>query len=91
MQLVRVEGRDRVRIRIWERGAGETLASGSSACAVAAACVRLGYTGRAMAVVMEGGLLSIAVGEDWALRMTGPAVIVYRGVLAAAFVAALSA
>jgi diaminopimelate epimerase len=90
VQLARVEGRDRVRVRVWERGAGETLASGSSACAVAAACVRLGYTERAVTVVMDGGHLAIEVGDDWNLGMTGPAVLVYRGVLAPSFVAALS-
>ena len=90
VQIARVEGRDRVRARIWERGAGETLASGSSACAVAAACVRLGYTGRAVTVLMDGGQLAIEVGAGWELRMTGPAVLVYRGVLAPSFVATLS-
>jgi diaminopimelate epimerase len=89
VQLARVEGHDRVRVRVWERGAGETMASGSSACAVAAACVRLGRTGRAVTVVMDGGALAIEVGERWDLRMTGPAVLVYRGVLASSFVATL--
>ncbi|MCI0347745.1 MAG: diaminopimelate epimerase [Chloroflexi bacterium] len=90
VQLVRVEGRDRVRVRVWERGAGETLASGSSACAVAAACVRLGYTERSVVVSMDGGRLSVEVGADWELRMTGPAVLVYRGVLTSSFVAQLA-
>jgi len=89
VQLAHVEGSDRVRVRVWERGAGETLASGSSACAVAAACVRLGYTGRTVTVVMEGGDLVIDVGERWEIRMTAPAVLVYRGVLAAAFTVGL--
>jgi diaminopimelate epimerase len=90
VQLARVEGRDRVRVLVWERGAGETLASGSSACAVAAACVRLGHTGRCVTVLMEGGTLLIEVGADWQIRMTGPAVLVYRGVLAASLVAELA-
>jgi len=87
VQLVRVEGRDRVRVRVWERGAGETLASGSSACAVAAACVRLGRTSRTVTVVMDGGVLRVEVGEDSHVRLTGPATLVYRGTLAAGFVA----
>jgi len=90
VQLARVEGPDRVRVRVWERGAGETLASGSSACAVVAASARLGYTGRQVTVIMDGGRLAIEVGNDWGLRMTGPATLVYRGVLAASFASGLS-
>jgi diaminopimelate epimerase len=72
---------------VWERGAGETLASGSSACAVAAACVRLGYTDRAVTVVMDGGLLHLQVDDDdYRIQLSGDATIVYRGTLAAAFV-----
>ena len=89
VQFARVEAPDRVRIRIWERGAGETLASGSSACAVAAACARLGYTRGAVTVCMDGGALGVEVGDDWRIRMSGPAELVYRGMLAAAFVAQL--
>ena len=91
VQVARVDAPDRVRVRIWERGAGETLASGSSACAVAAACVRLGYTGRTVTVVMDGGALRVEVGDGWTIRMTGPAMVVYRGTLAASFVARLDA
>jgi diaminopimelate epimerase len=89
VQVARVEAPDRARIRIWERGAGETLASGSSACAVAAACARLGYTRGAVTVCMDGGALGVEVGDDWRIRMSGPAELVYRGTLAAAFVAQL--
>jgi len=89
VQFAQVVGRDEVRIRIWERGAGETLASGSSACAVAAACVRLGLTGPDVAVEMPGGTLRIHVGESFFLRMTGPATEVYRGEFSAEFVEAL--
>jgi diaminopimelate epimerase len=91
VQLVRVEGLDRVRARIWERGAGETLASGSGACAVAAACVRLGRTERRLTVGMDGGTLDVAIDDAWEIRMTGPAVLVYRAVLRPSFVAALTA
>ncbi|MDR7617024.1 MAG: diaminopimelate epimerase, partial [Armatimonadota bacterium] len=75
-----------VRIRIWERGAGETLASGSSACAVAAACVRRGLTGRQLRVEMDGGVLWVSVDEGFRLRMAGPASQVYAGELAPEFV-----
>ena len=80
VQFARVCGPAAVEARIWERGAGETLASGSSACAVAAAAVHhgrlLGPTdadgGRQVAVSMPGGLLRVWVGPGLALRQRGP-------------------
>ncbi|MDR5682794.1 MAG: diaminopimelate epimerase [Armatimonadota bacterium] len=89
VQFAQVLSADRVRIRIWERGAGETLASGSSASAVAAACVRRGLTDRRVVVEMDGGVLSIEVKEGYALRMTGPASEVYAGEMSAEFVKTL--
>jgi diaminopimelate epimerase len=86
VQLARVVGEHRVRVRVWERGAGETLASGSSACAVAAACVRLGYTDRTVTAVMDGGLLHLQVDHAYRIQLSGDATIVYRGTLAAEFV-----
>ncbi|MCS7235959.1 MAG: diaminopimelate epimerase [Armatimonadota bacterium] len=86
VQFAQVLGPDRVRIRIWERGAGETLASGSSACAVAAACVRRGVAGPHVQVEMDGGVLQVSVEEGFRLRMSGPAEEVYAGELAAEFV-----
>jgi diaminopimelate epimerase len=91
VQFARVLGPDRVRIRIWERGAGHTLASGSSACAVAAACVRRGLTGRELQVEMEGGVLQVSVDERYRLRMAGPAAEVCRGELSREFVQTLRA
>ena len=87
VQLARVVGPRRVRVRVWERAVGETLASGSSACAVAAACVRLGYTDRAVTVVMDGGLLHLQVDEGYRVQLSGDTTLVYRGTLAAAFAA----
>lgn len=59
--------------RIWERGAGETRASGSSSCAVAAAAVRTGrLTPGRVWVAMEGGTLGVDVAPDFALRLVGP-------------------
>ncbi len=72
VQFARVKSRREVAIQIWERGAGWTLASGSSSCAVAAACVRTGRTDRDLTVAMPGGSLGILVGSDWAIRMRGP-------------------
>jgi diaminopimelate epimerase len=79
VQLARVRSRGAIDALIWERGAGETRASGSSSCAVAAAARRLGYVDPKVDVHMPGGKLRIEIGEDWAVRMTGPATPVYRG------------
>jgi diaminopimelate epimerase len=71
-------GRDRFRIRIWERGAGETLACGTGACAVAVAAHLSGRAGSRVEVVSRGGTLIIEIADDLALRKTGPAAYVYR-------------
>jgi diaminopimelate epimerase len=71
VQLVRVRDRRTVEALIWERGAGWTLSSGSSSCAVAAACVRAGLTDRQLKVVMPGGTLDVIVHEDWRLEQIG--------------------
>jgi diaminopimelate epimerase len=80
VQLARAVGRAAVEVRIWERGAGYTLASGSSSCAAAAAAVRTGRcdAGR-IDVTMPGGTLSVHVRGDWTLRLEGPAAEVFRG------------
>ena len=89
VQFARVHARDALDILIWERGAGYTLASGSSSCAAAAAAVRNGLCdhGR-VRVRMPGGELVIEVRPDWSLRLAGPVEEVYRGTLSAEFVAA---
>jgi diaminopimelate epimerase len=76
----------RVAILIWERGAGVTMASGSSACAVAAAAVRKGLADRDVTIEMPGGNLRISVAEDWSIRMAGPAVEVYAGTFSEPFI-----
>ncbi len=91
VQFARVISRSEVGILIWERGAGYTLASGSSSCAVAAACVRHGLTDRDVRITMPGGVLEVSVGPDWSLRMAGPASEVARGAFSPEVVAALRA
>lgn len=71
-QFIRLLSRSRVEARIWERGAGETQASGSSSCAIAAAMVRLDLMDRTVEVVMPGGSLHVQVGANWSLTLTGP-------------------
>ncbi|MGV3720865.1 MAG: diaminopimelate epimerase [Actinomycetota bacterium] len=73
-------GPDRFRIRIWERGAGETLACGTGACAVAASAFLTGRAGRRVEVESRGGVLVVEIAADLSLRMTGPAAYSYRGV-----------
>jgi diaminopimelate epimerase len=86
VQFARVHGRDVVEIMIWERGAGWTLASGSSSCGVAAAAVRNGLCdhGR-IRVRMPGGELIVHVRPDWSLRLEGPVEEVCTGILSAEF------
>jgi diaminopimelate epimerase len=89
VQFIRVVDRGTVQALIWERGAGWTLSSGSSACAVAAACVRAGLTERALRVVMPGGTLEVIVGPDWDLEQIGFAQELAVGRLSRELVAAL--
>lgn len=71
VQFAKVISEKEVDILIWERGAGYTLASGSSSCAVAAVMVKKGLTDRKLAVKMPGGTLQIEIDEDWNIRMEG--------------------
>ncbi len=90
VQFASVEPRDRVAILIWERGAGYTLASGSSACAVAAAAVKNGFCDHGWVTVrMPGGELTIEVRPDWTLRLQGPVEEVCSGTLSPDLVAAI--
>jgi diaminopimelate epimerase len=84
VQLARVVAPDRIEMLIWERGAGETSASGSSSCAVVAAAYALGRVGRDVTVQMPGGTLSVHIGEDGVLHLRGPAQGICRGQLMAA-------
>jgi diaminopimelate epimerase len=71
VQFAKVLSRNEVEILIWERGAGYTLASGSSSCAVAAIMVKKGLTDRKLRVKMPGGTLQIEIDESWNIRMEG--------------------
>jgi len=78
VQLCEVIDRARVRAEIWERGAGYTLASGTSASAVAAACMRRGLVDDQVTVQMPGGDLAVRRGAGGNLVQSGPARRVYR-------------
>ena len=71
LQLMKVTDRTHLQIEIYERGAGYTLASGTSACAAAAAAYRMGLTEKNVEVSMPGGTLSVETDADYNIRMTG--------------------
>lgn len=75
--------RNRLRLRVWERGAGITLACGTGACAALVAAVRRNLTDRAATVVVDGGELEIEWMKDGHVIMTGPAAISFTGELPA--------
>ncbi len=81
VHFVQVLGPDEARVRVWERGAGATLACGTGACAVAVAGVETGRLARRSTIRLPGGPLTIEVGEDRRVRMTGPAETVFEGSL----------
>jgi len=74
-------GKDRLRLRVWERGAGLTRACGSGACAAAVAAARRGLTGRRVEVVLDGGSLTLEWLENGHVEMTGPVATAFHGEL----------
>lgn len=81
VQFLQVLDRANIRIEIWERGAGYTLASGSSSSASAAVAHRLGLVDKKVTVHMPGGTIGIEIGEAFAIRMTGSVTRVGEGTL----------
>jgi diaminopimelate epimerase len=82
VQFMKVLDRRNIQIEIWERGAGHTLASGSSSSAAAAVAHRLGRCDRDISVHMPGGVIAIEIGDDFAIRMTGAVTKVCEGIIA---------
>lgn len=78
-EFIEVLGRDRVRMRVWERGAGETLACGTGACAVFVACVLNKWTGPKAIIELRGGELEVEWAEDGMIYKTGAAEFVFSG------------
>ncbi|MBS0572073.1 MAG: diaminopimelate epimerase [Proteobacteria bacterium] len=85
VEFASLTGPDRLRMRVWERGTGVTLACGSGACATAVAAHRRGLTGRRVTLDLDGGTLGIDWRDD-GVWMTGPVALVFEGQLSAAFV-----
>jgi diaminopimelate epimerase len=82
--FAQVTAPDRMRLRVWERGAGLTLACGSGACAALVAAVRRGLTKRKAALTLDGGTLEIEWLDNGHVLMTGPTAISFRGKIDAA-------
>ena len=80
VQVVERVGQDHLRMRVWERGVGMTLASGSSSCAVAVAAARRALTGRTVQIDLDGGCLTVDWRDD-GVWMTGPTAHVFSGTL----------
>ena len=82
VEFINIVNKDNIKMRVWERGSGETLACGTGACASVVAAVLNGYTERNVNVELLGGVLEIEWNEnDNHVYMTGPAVTVFDGVL----------
>ena len=80
VEFAQVLDRGRIRMRVWERGVGITLACGSGACATAVAAIRRGLTGRKVELLLDGGALIIEWREeDGHVLMTGPTAMPFRG------------
>lgn len=81
VQFLKVRDRQNIQIEIWERGAGYTLASGSSSSAAAAVAHKLGFVDRSVTVHMPGGQIGIEIGDDYSIMMTGTVNKVAEGTL----------
>ena len=80
VEFVEIIGINKIKVRVWERGVGETLACGTGACATAVACNLNGLTDRKVNIELLGGTLNIEWNEtDNHVYMTGPAVTVFEG------------
>lgn len=81
VEFVQVIDKNTLRMRVWERGSGVTMACGTGACASAAAAVSKGYcpANEKISVILDGGTLEIEVLDDFSVIMTGPAETVYEG------------
>ncbi len=80
VEIAAITGKNKIRMRVWERGVGITRACGTGACAVAVAAVRKGLTGRKVSVELDGGILDIEWrASDNHVLMTGAVAEVYRG------------
>jgi diaminopimelate epimerase len=81
IEFISLLSRDTIRMRVWERGSGITIACGTGACAATVAAARAGLTGRKVNVHLDGGVLNIEWREDNGVTMAGPSSYVFDGVI----------
>jgi len=81
VQFMKILDRENIQIEIWERGAGYTLASGSSSCAAAAVAYKLGLCDPQIAVHMPGGVIEITISKGFSISMSGPVTRVTDGTI----------
>ncbi len=79
VEFVYVYDKTRVRMRVWERGAGETEACGTGACAVGLVCMKLGLTDNSITIALNGGDLDISLSDTENVFMKGGATLVFNG------------
>jgi len=90
VEFAQVRARDEIRMRVWERGAGITMACGSGACATLVASASLGLTDKTVRMEMDGGWITV----DWrsdGVWMTGPTAVTFKGTFDATFLSAAQA
>jgi diaminopimelate epimerase len=85
VQLARVDGPNELTVAVWERGAGETLSSGTSAVACAGVAVARGWCASPVTVHLAGGDLLVELDDEWHARLTGPAQEIFVGETAEEF------
>jgi diaminopimelate epimerase len=78
-EVARLVNRKEIEARVWERGAGETLACGTGACAIAVAARQLRYSESAVAVKLPGGILNVEWDGSGEVLLGGPAEVVFSG------------
>ncbi len=81
VEFVQILEPDKLRMRVWERGSGVTMACGTGACATVVACINNGFCSfdDTVSVILDGGILKITVKSDYSVTMTGPAAFIYEG------------
>jgi len=81
VEFATIQSRKSIRMKVWERGAGQTAACGSGACAVLVAAVRRGLVERKANVILDGGVLDIEWTKDNSVLMKGPTTVSFQGIL----------
>jgi len=79
VEFVKILGRNKIQMEVWERGVGYTLACGTGSCAAAGMCYKLGLCNQRIKVIMPGGIIDIEISKDFQVKMTGNVFSVAKG------------